>query len=117
MSRKPRLQRIGREVESFRERFKGKMTGADAVVAAEDFLEDGVRAWRQLRERGGVTQHVPAFALLIALARRGSSQTDEEHLKTLARVGDLREFIETKTAAGIFPPPFAFKAFYFNPAM
>jgi hypothetical protein len=29
----------------------------------------------------------------------------------------LREFIETKTAAGIFPPPFAFKAFYFNPAM
>jgi len=73
------VERVGRQIENFGNRFQRQVTGGDAVVAAEHFLENGARPRREPGEWRGFLHRVPAFALGVALGRGGNSESDNEH--------------------------------------
>ena len=56
-----------------------KMAGGDAVVAGEDFFQNGAGTRRQFLEARGVLECVPALRLSVALLRRGGSKSGDKH--------------------------------------
>ena len=73
------LQRVRGLVKRLRERVERKMARVNAVVAAKNFLEDGVRTACQLRKGRGIFERVPASSLLVTLTRGGGSNSNKKH--------------------------------------
>jgi hypothetical protein len=73
------LQIVWRLVKNLGKRLQGHMPGIDAVVAAEDFFEDGFGSRFELRKLRPVLQCAPGIALGIALLRSCGAKTDDKH--------------------------------------
>ncbi len=57
------VQFIGAAVENFFDVRRGEVTSSDAVVAAQDAVEDEARAFMEARADGGIFHDIPALAL------------------------------------------------------
>ena len=81
-----RLQVVGRGVENFRKGIQREVAGVNAVVAAQDFFEDGFGARLELGELGPLLHRVPARALGMALRGNSGAEADDKHPGSLAQV-------------------------------
>jgi len=73
------LQRVGRQIENFHKRFERQVSRINAVVAAENFFQDGAGTRLEPGKLRGVLQRVPTVALGETLRRGGGSKSDNEH--------------------------------------
>ena len=73
------LQRVGCQIENLRQRFERQMARINAVVAAENFFQEGAGARLELWKLCGVLERVPTLALGDTLRRGGGSKSNNKH--------------------------------------
>lgn len=74
-----RMKQVRLRVEDFVERAQGQMAGFDAVVAGQDFSQNGAGAGRERGESRGDLHRLPAFGLLVSLRRRRGAYARNKH--------------------------------------
>jgi len=79
MKGKTRLQNVRSGIESFVDGVKGKMSRRNAIIAAQDFLEDGPRTGFEFSKPRGALNCLPTFPLAVARLWRSRANSDKKH--------------------------------------
>jgi hypothetical protein len=73
------VERIRCEKKRVLQILQREVSGSDAVISGQNFSEDGSGTRVEGCKLRGTLQRFPTLGLRIALLRRGSAQSDDEH--------------------------------------